>query len=109
MIVEATYNGPYAVVLIPNSNGKRSTRDKDGNHPSVKIRVREGHPIGGCWDITKGKKEYEAGLKKAEAASAEAKKVRAARAEKTAAKAAALHEPTAKPVKKTSDGKGKKS
>ncbi len=107
MIVEATYTGPFAVVLIPNSNGKRSTRGKDGKHSTKKIRVREGHPIGGCWDITKGKKEYEDMLKKADTAAAEAKEARDERAAKTAEKAAALHEPTAKPVKKTLGGKGK--
>ena len=107
MIVEATYTGPFAVVTIPNSNGKLSKRGEDGKHSTKKIRVRDGHPIGACWDITKGKKEYEAGLKKADAAAAEAKKARDERAAKTAEKAAALHEPPAKPVKKTLGGKGK--
>jgi len=87
MILEAKYIGPYPRVSVPGYQHRESVRGKDGKHPVVKIRVPEGRPIGGCWEITKGKKEYDAGLKKvqdklvAEAKEKAAKKKAAAEAE----------------------------
>ncbi len=108
MIVEARYVGPHALVEIPHSGGKRSRRQDDGKHPIVKIRARDGHPLGGCWDITKGKKEYEAGIENLQAEAKKTKKARAKRAAETAAEAERLHDaPSVKPAaKRTSEGKG---
>ena len=79
MIIEAKYVGPFDTVTVPTMPGKLI---KQGE--TVKLRIEDGVPIGGCWEIVKGKKEYEAGLKAA-AAEAEAKaKARQARATATA-------------------------
>ena len=100
VVVEAEYIGPYAKVLIPNSGGKVWKR----NDPAPKIRVRYGHPIGADWNILKGKKDYDAMLKQAQAEADERAKERKARRDATAAKAEALSNPTVdekpKPAKK---------
>ena len=93
VVVEAEYIGPYAKVLIPNSGGKTYKR----GDPAPKIRVRYGHPIGGCWKITKGQKEYDAMLKQAQAEADERASERKARRDATAAKAEALSNPLEKP------------
>lgn len=76
MILEAKYIGPFARVTVPGFHHRVATKGQ-----VVKLRITEGRPLGGCWEITKGKKEYEAGLKKvADEAKAKAKakaKVRA--------------------------------
>ena len=86
MILEAKYIGPHSRVSVPGYQHRESVR-KDGKHPVVKIRIPEGRPLGGCWEIIKGKKEYDAGLKAAqkkledEAKAIAAKKKAAAEAE----------------------------
>ena len=102
MIIEAKYIGPLAKVTVPGFAHRVADRGQ-----TVKIRITEGKPIGGCWEIVKGKTEYEAGLKKVEKeAEARAK----ARAESRAkAKEAALAERDkvieAADTKKTKPGK----
>ena len=61
MILEAKYLGPFAKVQVPGFEHKTCKRGE-----TTKMRIPAGRPIGACWEITKGKKEYEAGLKKAE-------------------------------------------
>ena len=61
MILEAKYIGPHAEVIVPGFEHKKCKRGE-----SIKIRVIDGTAIGGCWEIEKGKKEYESALEKAE-------------------------------------------
>lgn len=77
MILEAKYTGPFPRVTVPGFQHRTAVKGE-----VVKIRIAEGKPIGGCWEIVKGKKEYEAGLKvakdKLEAeAKAKAEKIKA--------------------------------
>lgn len=62
MILEAKYVGPFSVVTVPGFNRKTVKRGEP-----VKVRVPDGASLGGCWDVTKGAKEYEAALEEAEA------------------------------------------
>lgn len=61
MILEARYIGPFPVVTVPGFSGKTV---KQGE--TTTLRVPDGRPIGGCWEITKGAEEYRAALDKAE-------------------------------------------
>jgi len=61
MILEAKYIGPYANVTVPGFKGKTVAREVP-----VKLRIRDGYPIGGCWEITKGETEYKAARAKLE-------------------------------------------
>ena len=104
MILEAKYIGPHSRVSVPGYQHRETVR-KDGKFPVVKIRVPEGRPIGGCWEIIKGKKQYEAGLKAAQdklqaeaKANAENKKAAAEADAKRLDKIVEASEP--KPVKK---------
>lgn len=91
MILEAKYIGPHSRVSVPGYQHRESVRGKDGNHPPVKIRVPEGRSIGGCWEIVKGKKEYDAGLKAVQAKlEAEAKALAAKKKAATEAEAQRL-------------------
>jgi len=82
MILEAKYIGPHSRVSVPGYQHRVAVRGE-----VVKMRLPEGRPIGGCWEIVKGKKEYEAGLKaakdklEAEAKATAEKKTAAAEAE----------------------------
>lgn len=80
MIVEAKYLGPFDSVTIPQMPNKRIVQGE-----TIKIRIDPGILLPPCWEITKGKDEYEAGLKAAEDARAQAAAARSAQAEKTAA------------------------
>lgn len=62
MILLAKYTGPYPEVTVPGFVGKVTLRDKP-----VKIRVPDGMPLGGCWDIIEGAKEYKAAIEAREA------------------------------------------
>lgn len=55
MIVEAKYVGPLPRVIIPGTTKKVAERGQ-----VVPIRVSDMTVLGGCWEITKGQKEYEA-------------------------------------------------
>ena len=61
MILEAKYTGPFLRVTVPGYQHRAAARGK-----VVKIRIREGFPLGSCWKITKGQKAYDAGLKAAQ-------------------------------------------
>lgn len=62
MILEAKYTGPFHQVTVPGYQHRVAVRGE-----VVKIRIREGFPLGACWEITKGKKAYDSGLKEAQA------------------------------------------
>lgn len=76
MILKAKYIGPFPEVTVPGFTKKRA-------HPgeTVTLRVPDGFPLGGCWEIVEGMKEYRDALEKAEAdriAKAKAREDRAA-------------------------------
>ena len=60
MIIEAKYTGPFPAVTVPGFPRKTAKRGE-----VVKLKVRDGFPIGGDWEIIKGKDGYESALKKA--------------------------------------------
>lgn len=78
MILEAKYVGPFPTVTIPSMPG---VIIKQGE--VTKIRIPDGVPIAECWEIVKGKKEYEAGLKAAAEKKEQAAKATTARAAAT--------------------------
>ena len=63
MILEAKYTGPFSEVTVPGFEFKTVKRGE-----VTKLRVPDGRDIGGCWEITAGKEEYESSRAKAEAA-----------------------------------------
>ena len=85
MILKAKYVGPFAEVSVPGFAGKVA-------HPGeeVVLRVRDGFPLGGCWEITEGEDQYRAALEKAQAEKKEKADKRKKTAERQAEKAAAL-------------------
>ena len=110
MILKATYDGPFAKVQVPGFEHKVCARGE-----SVEIRVRSGYPISGDWTITKGKKEYEAGLAEMEESGKKVAEVRASRRKAAADEATARLDRVVKAADKaeetpaTSDtGPGKK-
>jgi len=54
MIVKAKYLGPFPEVTVPGFAGKTAKLGEE-----VKLRVPDGYPLGGCWEITEGLKEYQ--------------------------------------------------
>lgn len=62
MILKAKYIGPFPEVTVPGFTKKRAVPGE-----TVTLRVPDGFPIGGCWEIVEGMKEYQAALEKAEA------------------------------------------
>ena len=107
MILECKYLGPFEPVIAPGASARELINVGD----TVKLRLEPGVPLGGCWEIVKGKDEYEAGLKAAEDARLAAATAKADRAAKTleAAEAAAKPVATKKAAKPEPDGKGEQS
>ena len=62
MIIEAIYTGIMPDIIKPGTKETVIRPDDSGKWPAVKIRLIDGQSLGGCWKITKGKKEYEAAL-----------------------------------------------
>lgn len=62
MILKAKYIGPFPEVTVPGFGKKFAVPGE-----TVTLRVPDGFPLGGCWEIVEGAKEYRAALEKAEA------------------------------------------
>lgn len=80
MILKVKWNGPYAVVTVPQLPGQLI---KVGD--VVSLRVADGVPISRFWTIVEGQEEYEAGLEAAKASRAAAEEAKSTRAADTVA------------------------
>ena len=78
MILECKYIGPFSAVLVPGFRDKLCKRGA-----TVKIRIRDGFPVGGCWEIVGDDKDYLAALEKQVKETAKLLKARQKRAKET--------------------------
>lgn len=83
MIIEAKYMGPYPEVQAPRNSASRSIKRGE----VVTLTVQPGEILSPCWEIVKGKDEYEAALKAAADAAGEVRDKMSKRAAATAAQA----------------------
>lgn len=101
MIIEAKYTGPMARIIVPGTAKKVAQRGE-----VVKIALSGCIVLGGCWEITKGQKEYDAHVAEIEAE--KAARIKAKEARRKAAAESVEEKVGERSAKKTTTDKGKK-